>query len=76
MQKPPQGIWFEERRKRYRVRLYVGPIVVYRSYHKDLKTAMEAYALAKLRQASTIIPEQTIDESLSVESLIAQLAMT
>ena len=70
----PRGIWFEEKRKRYRVRLYLGPIVIYRSYHKDLATAIEAYTLAKLYQSTATIPEQTLDESLSVENLIAQLS--
>jgi hypothetical protein len=43
----PRGIFFEESRNRYRVRLYYCQQVVWRSYHPDLSEAEETLAVAK-----------------------------
>lgn len=46
----PAGIWFDIERARYRVRVYVQGRVVWRSYHKRLDEALNAYARAKETQ--------------------------
>ena len=70
----PKGVYFEERRKRYRVRLYVGPVVVWRSYHKDLPTALKAYWTAKVTQLGTKEnPPPPPTESLDLSDLIGML---
>ena len=71
--KLPTGIWFEPKRNRYRVRLYLGPTVIHRSYHKTMDEAMWVYTNAKINQASAVLPKKTIDESLLVSSIIKQL---
>lgn len=47
----PPGIWFEERRKRYRVRVYRRGRVIHRSYHQNVTDALREYVRAKMLQA-------------------------
>lgn len=48
----PRGIWYEEARKRYRVRVYRKNRVIHRSYHQDLDAARRALQQAKQLRAS------------------------
>lgn len=48
----PKGVFFENARRRYRVRLYKYGRVFWRSYHHTLHGAMEALGAAKTVQAS------------------------
>lgn len=48
----PRGIYFEQERKRYRVRLYRRSHVVWRSYHFNLCEAIEALSSALEAQSS------------------------
>lgn len=50
----PAGIWFDIERARYRVRVYVRGQVVWRSYHKRLDEALNAYARAKETQTHAL----------------------
>jgi len=47
MQKTKPGIWYEEARKRYRVRLYKGKKVFHLSYHADYDRALSTYNKVK-----------------------------
>lgn len=46
----PPGIWFEERRNRYRVRIYRRGRVIHRSYHQNVTDALREYVRAKMLQ--------------------------
>ena len=48
----PRGIYFEQERSRYRVRLYRRSHVVWRSYHFHLDDALEALSSALEAQAA------------------------
>ena len=52
-----KGIWFEENRNRYRVRLYKNGKVVHRSYHTTYEAAESALRDA-LRTRHAAEPEQ------------------
>lgn len=39
----PRGIWYEAKRKRWRVRLYSGTKVRHRSYHQTKEQALETW---------------------------------
>ena len=52
-----KGIWFEENRNRYRVRLYKNGKVAHRSYHNTYEAAESALRDA-LRTRHTAEPEQ------------------
>ena len=52
-----KGIWFEENRNRYRVRLYKNGKVVHRSYHTTYEAAESALRDA-LRTRHSAEPEQ------------------
>jgi hypothetical protein len=67
----PRGVWYEEPRRRWRVRLYVGTKVRYRSYHHGLPDAIKAYhaAVEKLK----IVPDLKTNEG-QIAALIGKLA--
>ena len=48
------GIWYEQPRNRYRVRLYKKGQVVHLSYHKDLASAQVAKEEAEKVRASVV----------------------
>ena len=52
-----KGIWFEENRNRYRVRLYKNGKVAHRSYHNTYEEAESALRDA-MRTRHTAEPEQ------------------
>jgi hypothetical protein len=41
--KLPRGIWYEETRERYRVRIYQNKRVFHLSYHRTLNEALNIY---------------------------------
>lgn len=43
----PRGIYYEAKRRRYRVRLYYGQRILWRSYHTTLEAAVEQLENAK-----------------------------
>jgi hypothetical protein len=57
----PKGVFFEEERQRWRVRLYKEADVMHLSYHRTLEDALETWLVAKARQKHSrrqhIIPE-------------------
>jgi hypothetical protein len=55
----PRGIYFEEERCRYRVRLYRRSHVVWRTYHFHLEDALEALSSALEAQAAWRPQDQT-----------------
>lgn len=59
----PKGIYFEDDRQRWRVRLYKEGAVVHLSYHRSLEDAMEGWLVAKTRQRHShrqhVTPETT-----------------
>lgn len=48
----PRGIWFEEGRGRYRVRIYHRQQIIWRSYHFTLDDALDAHQHALELQRS------------------------
>lgn len=48
--KLPRGIWWDEKRQRWRVRVYRRNRCIHLSYHKELVDALNAYWAAKDRQ--------------------------
>jgi len=70
----PRGIYYEVKRKRYRVRLYIGTNVVYRSYHKSLHGedgAMAAWTKAVKGRPNFTIPVPLDEQQLtSIEDQI------
>ena len=70
-----RGVWFEETRGRYRVRLYYNGHVIHRSYHKDEEEAIETHRTAKaiLKGMTNQEKEQLIHPSVKTDSLSAIL---
>jgi len=56
MPKLPRGVYYEARRKRYRVRLYKGNRVVHRSYHKTAEDAVQTWTKARGTQQTVVVP--------------------
>lgn len=55
----PRGIYYEELRGRYRVRLYKRHRMVYLSYHATLEEAVQAHAIAREAVKHMRVPEPT-----------------
>lgn len=62
-----KGVWYEQKRKRWRVRLYHNNEVVHRSYHRSEAEANAALDDARQKQ----VPKQR--DLTSVEGQIAAL---
>lgn len=54
----PKGIWYEEKRDRWRVKLFCDGVLYHRSYHKKFEAAVLAWKAAKIGMAKprAIIP--------------------
>ena len=70
----PRGIFFEATRNRYRVRLYYGSCVIWRSYHDNVTAALAALQQARAHRRSHVrrrppptppLPPQTVLDLLS-----------
>lgn len=59
--KLPRGIFYDTKRKRYRVRIHIKSKVVYLSYHKTPEDALKAYheARAKRKELRALPPADT-----------------
>jgi len=57
---PRKGIWYEEKRDRWRVKLFCDGVLFHRSYHKLLADAIAAWTAAKKRMIKPrpIVPFQ------------------
>lgn len=66
-----RGVWHEEKRNRWRVRLYYNGHVVHRSYHPDEEEAIEVHAAAKdiLKSMTKEEKEQLIKPNVKTDSL-------
>ncbi len=70
----PKGIYFEADRNRFRVRLYLRQRVIHRSYHRDLRDALEALRRAKARREALKTSDSERRRDLcSIESQIEAL---
>lgn len=71
----PPGIWFEEERQRYRIRLYLNRRVVFRAYRSSKEEALIALALGKQkREAARTRPAICFDISSPAALLCTALA--
>lgn len=66
-----RGVWFEESRNRWRVRLYYNGHVVHRSYHPDEDEAMDVHKAAKeiLKSMTLAEKQELIKPSVKTDSL-------
>lgn len=70
----PKGIYFEADRNRFRVRLYLQQQVVHRSYHRDLRDAIDALRRARDEREELRSRRQMRRRDLSsIESQVAAL---
>lgn len=68
----PKGVWYEEKRDRYRVRIYRGSSrVIHLSYHETEADALRAWATAKLVQEDTPLKVAAPDLSSAEEQISA-----
>lgn len=59
---PPQGVWYEKGRNRWRVKLFCDGVLFHRSYHRDVEAAIAAWRKAK---RSMVRPKPDIPIHLS-----------
>jgi len=66
-----RGVWYEDSRNRWRVRLYYNGHVIHRSYHKDEEEASETHRAAKaiLDAMTPEEKDQLINPKISTDSL-------
>ena len=68
-----KGIFYEAKRKRYRVRVYKFSRVTHRSYHKTLEAAEAALAVALQHRNYVQPPKPKIAAVVSIKNLLGDL---
>jgi hypothetical protein len=67
------GVYYEEARNRWRVRLYKDGRVIHRSYHPTEEEAWTTWINAKRKQAETKIGPPKIVEKPTISNLLDAL---
>jgi len=65
------GIWYEEKRDRWRVKLFCDGVLFHRSYHRNYNSAYNAWQTAKQKMVRPR-PKLSIPESSDINRFLCQ----